>query len=98
MGYSTQHSEFLLMKIIRLQKLLLLKIKYALKNNGTRGAGVKHYIVKGSSMPEDSFVKNLYGIYQGGDNPQLPKVRGNYKVLFDDYSLAPIDETDANVK
>lgn len=49
-------------------------------------------------MPEDSFVKNLYGIYQGGDNPQLPKVRGNYKVLFDDNSLAPIDETDANVK
>ena len=49
-------------------------------------------------MPEDSFVKNLYGIYEEGDNPQLPKVRGNYKVLFDDYSLAPIDETDANAK
>ena len=43
-------------------------------------------------------IKNLYGVYAGADNPKKyweqpdPKT-GEYK---DDYSLPPIDETDAN--
>jgi RHS repeat-associated protein len=71
---------------------------YQLKNNGTKGPGIEYYITKGAEMPEGKFVKNIYGIYQGGDNPQLPKVGENYKKVYDDYSLDPIDETDANAK
>jgi hypothetical protein len=47
---------------------------------------------------EGRLVKNLHGIYQGGDNPQLPKVGGDYRKLYDNYDLDPIDETDANAK
>ena len=47
---------------------------------------------------EYNFVTNLYGIYQGGDNPQLPEIGKNYKKRYDDYSLKPIDETDAAAK
>jgi RHS repeat-associated protein len=50
------------------------------------------------SNTEEQFVKNLYGIYQGGDNPKLPKVGRPANELFDNYDLDPIDETDANAK
>ncbi len=71
---------------------------YTLKNNGTQGPGIEYYTTKSGQAPEGKFIKNIYGIYQGGDNPKLPKVGGNYKVLYYDYSLAPIDEADANAK
>jgi hypothetical protein len=46
--------------------------------------------------PEEKFVKNLYGIYAGPNNPQTPTVGKDYRVLHDNYDLAQIDETDAN--
>ena len=72
---------------------------YELKNNGSKGAGIEYsyHAVNGMSV-EYKFVKNLYGIYQGGDNPQLPKIGKNYEKRYDDYSLEPIDETDATAK
>ncbi|WP_121356790.1 RHS repeat-associated core domain-containing protein [Flavisolibacter nicotianae] len=74
---------------------------YELKNNGTEGPGVKYVIFKvdeGYRPDEVRWSKNIYGIYQGPDNPRMPKVGKNYNVLYDDYRLAPIDEADANAK
>lgn len=74
---------------------------YKLVRNGTQGAGIEYVVYRvdeGNRPDEVRFVKNMYGIYQGGDNPKLPKVGANYKKLYDDYSLDPIDETDAAAK
>ncbi|MEO5889697.1 MAG: RHS repeat-associated core domain-containing protein [Ferruginibacter sp.] len=71
---------------------------YELKKNGTQGPGVEYYIIKSGEAPEGHFEKNNYGIYQGGNNPKLPIVGKNYKDVHDDYSLKPINETDANAK
>jgi hypothetical protein len=72
---------------------------YELKKNGSQGPGIEYRILGHNGFPmEARFVKNLHGIYQGGDNPQLPKVGGDYRKLYDNYDLAPIDETDANAK
>ena len=72
---------------------------YDLKRNNSSGPGIEYRIIRYDGMPmERNFIKNLYGIYQGGDNPKLPKIGGNYKKLYDDYSLPPIDETDATAK
>ncbi len=72
---------------------------YDLKNNGSKGAGIEYsYHAANGMSVEYKFVKNIYGIYQGGDNPQLPKVGENYKKRYDDYRLEPIDETDATAK
>jgi hypothetical protein len=75
---------------------------YKLKNNGTEGPGVKYVIYKvdeGNRPDEVRWSKNMYGVYQGGDNPKLPKPGSNYKEDWDyDYSLDPLDETDANAK
>jgi hypothetical protein len=74
---------------------------YKLKNNGSQGPGIEYVVYRvdeGNRPDEVGFVNNSYGIYQGGDNPQLPKMGQNYKKLFVDYSLAPIDETNANAK
>jgi RHS repeat-associated protein len=72
---------------------------YELKNNGSKGAGIEYsYHAADGMSVEYKFVKNLYGIYQGGDNPQLPKIGKNYEKRYDDYSLEPIDETDATAK
>ena len=72
---------------------------YELKKNGTKGPGVQYRILGHNGFPmEARFVKNLHGIYQGGDNPQLPKVGGDYRKLYDNYDLEPIDETDASAK
>ncbi|MBK9273304.1 MAG: hypothetical protein IPM49_02035 [Flavobacteriales bacterium] len=72
---------------------------YELKKNGSQGPGVQYRILGHNGFPmEVRFVKNLHGIYQGGDNPQLPRVGGDYRQLYDNYDLEPIDETDANAK
>ena len=72
---------------------------YELKNNGSKGAGIEYsyHAAVGLSV-EYKFVKNLYGIYQGGDNPQLPIVGKDYRKRFDNYRLEPINETDATAK
>lgn len=77
---------------------ITLTTDYELKNNGTQGPGVEYYYIKSGEAPESKFIKNLYGIYQGGQNPKLPIVGQNYKTLYDNYTLEPIDETDANAK
>jgi len=56
--------------------------------------------MKGNALGKTGFnVKNLYGVYQGPDNPkkywEKPNEHGEYP---DDYSLSPIDEADANGK
>ena len=76
---------------------------YDLKQNGNEGPGVKYIIFKAdeANRPDEvRWTKNLYGIYQGGENPKLPTIGSDYKkdAWVDDYSLAPIDETDANAK
>jgi RHS repeat-associated protein len=72
---------------------------YELKKNNSSGPGIEYRIIRHDGMPmERKFTKNLYGIYQGADNPKLPKIGGNYNKLYDDYNLAPIDETDATAK
>ena len=54
---------------------------------------------KTTSVGESKFVKNnIYGIYAGSENPKLPKLGGSADVVYDDYSLAPIDEVDAVAK
>jgi RHS repeat-associated protein len=85
------------------QKVTKIEVEkdYELKNNGSEGPGVKYIIYRSdeSNRPDEvRWSKNMYGIYQGGDNPKLPKIGGNYKKLFYDYSLSPINETDANAK
>jgi RHS repeat-associated protein len=73
---------------------------YELKNKNTRGPGIQ-YVLKDAKTGEfmgSNFVKNMYGIYQGSTNPQLPYIGKNYNDVHDDYSLAPIDETDASAK
>lgn len=66
---------------------------------GPKGPGIEyvfHGIDRGHRKYTVSEMQtNMYGIYQGGDNPfqaWSPKVDGNY--LWD-YSIEPIDETDA---
>ncbi|TAH40913.1 MAG: hypothetical protein EYC69_09775 [Bacteroidetes bacterium] len=76
---------------------------YELKNEETKGPGIQYnYIyvnsVENTIQTKTEFKKNLYGIYQGGENPQLPKKGQNPNKLYDDYSLEPIDEADANAK
>lgn len=72
---------------------------------GERGdVGVTYTITKvdkdGKAISKTGFnVKNIYGVYQGGNNPkkywQKPGPDGEYP---DDYTMSPIDETDANAK
>jgi RHS repeat-associated protein len=78
---------------------------YELKSKTTKGPGVQYNYVtiddngKTVSTGESKFVtNNIYGIYAGSENPQLPKVGQAPDVLYDDYSLAPIDEVDAAAK
>jgi RHS repeat-associated protein len=76
---------------------------YELKNENTKGPGIQYdyvYVnsVENTVQTKSEFKKNLHGIYQGGDNPKLPKIGGSPSVVFDDYSLEPIDETDATAK
>ena len=85
----------------KVTKIELVYTDYLLKKVGTKGPGIEYVTIRvdeGNKPDDVRFVKNIYGIYQGGKNPSLPKVGGNYKVLYDDYSLDPIDETDANAK
>lgn len=71
-----------------------------------RGPGIQYNYIDNSTgkvIPSLSrFEKNIYGIYQGGSNPQLPiDEKGNflkYTDNRDNYDLEPIDETDANAK
>jgi RHS repeat-associated protein len=75
---------------------------YELKNKNSQGPGILYKTTytddKGQSATYDHFVENNYGIYQGSKNPQLPNVGGHRADVHDDYSLDPIDETDANAK
>ena len=76
---------------------------YELKNKNTQGPGMLYKYVYVNSKNNtvtvvDKFVENMYGLYQGPDNPKLPKVGGSPNVLYDNYDLDPIDESDANAK
>ena len=78
---------------------------YELKAKGTKGAGIQYnYRVINDngetvgSMPSKFVKNNIYGIYAGSENPQLPSIGGNPYVVKDDYSLKPIDEVDAAAK
>ncbi len=76
--------------------------------NGPEGTGVK-YVIHKNDTPKSKRSKigqteviwrnNLYGVYQGAENPkkywEKPDEDGKYK---DDYSLDPIDETDATAR
>ncbi|MGH2566602.1 MAG: RHS repeat domain-containing protein, partial [Ginsengibacter sp.] len=81
-------------------------INVATKNGyGPQGdVGVNYTIIKvdkdGKEISRTGFNrKNMCGIYQGGTNPKAywekPDKNGDYR---DEYSLQPIDETDANAK
>jgi len=86
----------------RVTKISPPTLDYELKNNGNEGPGVKYVIYQvdeGNRPDEVRWSKNIYGIYQGGDNPKLPIVGQNYKNAWTDIrSLKPIDEADANAK
>ena len=76
---------------------------YELKNKNTQGPGVQYTLIEYDKSGKfvgksTNFEKNLYGIYQGGNNPKLPKIGENVHAKYDDYSLAPIDETDEAAK
>jgi len=78
---------------------------YELKAKGTKGAGIQYnYKVINDngetigSLPSKFVTNNIYGIYGGSDNPQLPSIGGNPYVVKDDYRLKPIDEVDAAAK
>ena len=68
---------------------------YDLKSKNSMGPGVKyvyHDDANGNEVPQLSrFKKNIYGIYQGGNNPQLPIKDGKftrYTRNYDNYDLA----------
>jgi len=77
---------------------------YELKNKGTKGPGVRYDykevnkdgVVVGTQ--KSVFTKNMYGIYQGSDNPRLPTKGGDVNQTDWDYSLEPIDRQDAAAK
>ncbi len=71
---------------------------YELKDKASKGPGIQINYVTEDGQKWSSFTKNMYGIYQGGDNPKLPKIGGDFRDKFDDYSLEPIDETDKTAK
>jgi RHS repeat-associated protein len=77
---------------------------YELKAQNTKGPGVQYKYVyldkdgKVQKVEAKALVKNYHGIYQGPNNPQLPKVGGSPSEVFDDYSLSPLDETDKIAK
>jgi hypothetical protein len=74
------------------------------KGYGPKGPGIEYVYhgtdVKGRKYTISVMVKNLHGIYQGGNNPKKywenkdPET-GEYP---DDYQFDPIDETDAAAK
>lgn len=84
-------------------KVMNISVKkdYELKDKNSLGPGIQYnyaYLGKDGKMEKfeaKPLVKNLYGIYQGKDNPKLPKIGGDPGIKEDDYRLSPIDETDA---
>lgn len=76
---------------------------YELKNEGTEGPGIQYIYIHvnshtGTISIKEKFKKNMYGIYQGPENPRLPKVGAFWTDEEDYYDLEPIDETDANAR
>jgi hypothetical protein len=77
---------------------------YELKAKNTLGPGVLYnyaYLDKNGRIEKfdaKPLVTNLHGIYQGGDNPKVPKKGQHESILEDNYDLEPIDETDATAK
>jgi hypothetical protein len=73
---------------------------YELKNKNSTGPGIQYnYIDNSTGKPfRTTSTANMYGIYQGPLNPELPEVGGKYTDTHDDYRLAPIDETDGIAK
>jgi RHS repeat-associated protein len=74
---------------------------YELKSKYTLGPGVQlNYAYLDKNGKVEKFVagpnveNNIYGIYGGSKNPQLPEKGGDPYKLQDDYSLTPIDEAD----
>ncbi len=78
---------------------------YELINKNSKGPGVQYnYFLldkagKQKDKPKVEFVtNNVYGIYTGSKNPKLPEIGKDYRLLNDDYRLAPIDAVDALAK
>jgi len=82
---------------------------YELKDLNTRGPGLLYNLIitdggkpitdqNGRAAVSSRFDTQLHGIYQGPNNPKLPKVGGSRYSEDWNYELAPIDETDANAK
>jgi len=87
----------------RVKDILITK-DYELKNKSSKGAGIQYNTVlldkngKVIQIDQNFVSSQLYGIYQGKDNPKLPKKGGFAVDVYDNYDLEPIDETDAIAK
>ncbi len=76
---------------------------YELKNKNSRGPGIsyKYYHINSFTNSQtliEEFEQNSHGIYQGNNNPKLPKIGGDWNDTYYNYDLEPIDEADANAK
>jgi RHS repeat-associated protein len=64
---------------------------------GILGPGIEYRITSENGLEHQRFEENIYGVYQGGNNPkkywEKPDINRNYP---DWYGLSPVDETDAN--
>jgi RHS repeat-associated protein len=84
-------------------KVMMISVKtdYELKDKNSLGPGVLYnyaYVDKKlriEKFEQGALVTNMYGIYQGSDNPRLQKVGGDPLVTDWDYRLAPLDKQDA---
>src|SRR5690606_7524228 len=76
------------------------KKDYELRDKNTQGPGIKYvYLDQSTGLPfKIEWSVNMHGIYQGPNNPRLPKEGKPYTKKYDNYDLKPIDETDANAK
>ena len=96
---------------MKTDKVLEIRITtdYELKNPNTLGPGLQYNLIitdggkpitdqNGRAAVSSRFETQLHGIYQGPNNPKLPKVGESRYPEYWNYDLAPIDETDANAK
>lgn len=97
-----EYATFHILTNLKTGKVTAINVKkdYELKDKNTQGPGVKYvYIDQSTGLPfRTDWSVNMHGIYQGPNNPQLPKEGESYTKKYDNYDLAPIDETDASAK
>jgi RHS repeat-associated protein len=90
--------------LIYKNKVAAIKVQtdYDLKSKTTKGPGIQYnYLTINSDgktigVPKIDFIPNMYGIYQGSDNPSLPDIGGDPNKKHWDYTLKPIDKEDAD--